>query len=349
MNNLRKFNTEADYQAAELNYPAVSWIVSGDTVHFDKTAPTTMNGDLRITYNVEDIEGATQIYTAGGGSGSGSGSGSGGGFVPTRMWVDGVEETPPDNGQWQFSSTGEHIVEYEIPEEEGEKPIVDEAFSAGDYPSCIVEVEIGDEVTSIGQTAFNDCTSLTSITIPNSVTSIGNGAFDGCTSLTSIYIPNSVTSIGEYAFAECGSLTSIDIPSGLTSIGQGAFTSCGSLTSITIPNSITSIADETFDYCTSLSSVTIPNSVTSIGSFAFRNCTSLTSITIPSGVTSIGRTAFNGCSGLSSVTCFATTPPTLGTYVFDDTNNCPIYVPSASVSAYQSAWSAYASRIQAIS
>ena len=234
MNNLRKFNTEADYQAAELNYPAVSWIVSGDTVHFDKTAPTTMNGDLRITYNVEDIEGATQIYTAGGGSGSGSGSGSGGGFVPTRMWVDGVEETPPDNGQWQFSSTGEHIVEYEIPEEEGEKPIVDEAFSAGDYPSCMIELIIADSVTSIGLSAFNDCTGLTSCTIGSGVTSIVNDAFNYCYSLTSIDIPNSVTSIGEHAFYGCSGLTSVTIGNGIESTGFYVFQDCTSLTSVTV-------------------------------------------------------------------------------------------------------------------
>ena len=78
--------------------------------------------------------------------------------------------------------------------------------------------------------------------------------------------------------------------------------------------------------------------------------TSLTSVTIPSGVTSIGVAAFNGCRGLTSVTVNATTPPTLGKYVFTSTNNYPIYVPSESVNAYKAAtnWSTYASRIQAI-
>ena len=78
-------------------------------------------------------------------------------------------------------------------------------------------------------------------TIPNSVTSIGESAFWWCKSLTSITIPNSVTSIGESAFWGCKSLTSITIPSSVTSIGEGAFRWCESLTSITLPKHITNI------------------------------------------------------------------------------------------------------------
>ena len=88
------------------------------------------------------------------------------------------------------------------------------------------------DVTSIGTSAFQYCSSLTSIDIPNSVTSIGSIAFNGCSSLTSIDIPNSVTSIGNSAFYDCSGLTSIDIPNSVTSIGNSAFSRCSGLTSI---------------------------------------------------------------------------------------------------------------------
>lgn len=117
-----------------------------------------------------------------------------------------------------------------------------------------------------------------------------------------------------------------------------------------IPSDVVSINTNAFRYCVNLHSVTIPSSVTRIEYGAFNNCTGLTSITIPSGVTRIDYGAFQNCTGLTSVTCLATTPPTLGTNAFDNTNNCPIYVPAESVNAYKAAsgWSSYASRIQAI-
>jgi hypothetical protein len=87
------------------------------------------------------------------------------------------------------------------------------------------------EVTGIGDEAFRDCDSLTSIVIPEGVTSIGDEAFSSCDSLTSIEIPNGVTSIGDGAFGYC-SLTSITIPESVTRIGESAF-SCSHLTSIT--------------------------------------------------------------------------------------------------------------------
>ena len=74
-------------------------------------------------------------------------------------------------------------------------------------PSTVNSYGITYSVTSIGSSAFEGCTGLTSVAIPNSVTSIGGYAFEGCTGLTSITIPNSVTSIGGYAFEGCTGLT----------------------------------------------------------------------------------------------------------------------------------------------
>ena len=156
------------------------------------------------------------------------------------------------------------------------------------------------KVTSI-DSAFDGCTSLTSVTIPNSVTRIDNKAFYNCTSLTSITIPDSVTTIGSSAFYGCTSLTSVTIGNSVTSIGESAFKNCTSLTSVKIGNNVTSIGSYTFEYCRSLTSVTIPDSVTSIGYSAFCGCTSLTSVTIPNSVTDIGLYAFSDCTSLTSI------------------------------------------------
>lgn len=172
------------------------------------------------------------------------------------------------------------------------------------------------------------------------------GMIDG--SLTSIDIPSGTTIIKDFCFEEFEYLEDVNIPDSVTSIGESAFYGCTSLTSCTIGSGVTSIGLGAFGDCSSLTSIDIPNSVTSIGESAFQECTSLTSVTIGSGITEIGDNAFVFCTSLTSITINATTPPTLGYAAFDDTNDCPIYVPSASVAAYQTDWEDYASRITAI-
>ena len=136
-----------------------------------------------------------------------------------------------------------------------------------------------------------------------------------------------------------------------TQIDNGMFAFCNGITSVVLPNTVTSIGRESFYQCYSLSSITIPNSVTSIERFAFGDCVNLSSITLPNSITYIGESAFEYALILSSFTIEATTPPSVGEWIFSQTSNdLVIYVPAESVNAYKAAsgWSNYASRIQAI-
>ena len=130
---------------------------------------------------------------------------------------------------------------------------------------------ISDNISSLSYDQFANCTSLISVKNFNNNTLevIGSSAFENCSSLESITIPESVTSIEDSAFDGCSKLTSINIPDSVTSIGDWAFRCCSSLTSINIHDSVTSIGDATFSFCSSLTSISIPNSVTKFGNYIF--------------------------------------------------------------------------------
>ena len=145
----------------------------------------------------------------------------------------------------------------------------------------ITDVSLPDELTSLGDYAFTDCTGLTSVTIGNSVTSLGEYSFLGCTGLTSITIGNNVTSIGKYAFCGCTGLTSVTIPNNVTCIGESAFEGCTGISSVAIGNGVTSIGTEAFRGCSSLQDAIIGDSVGFIGDIIFYDCNNLTSLSLP--------------------------------------------------------------------
>lgn len=192
-------------------------------------------------------------------------------------------------------------------------------------------------VTSIGPSAFYNCTRLTSVSIPNSVVSIGRSAFCGCTKLTSITIPDSVTSLGNFAFWGCSGLTSVAIPNSVTSIGLDAFFDTGWYN-----------AQEDgvlyFDsYCLGYKGdkitgeLTIRDGTTLICNSAFYNCTGLTSVIIPSSVAIIDYYAFYGCGGLTSVTSLNSTPPMCVDDVFSPSTYTDATLKVPTVSVYKGA------------
>jgi hypothetical protein len=257
-------------------------------------------------------------------------------------------------------------------------------IKVADNISDIEEIEIDGIVQPNVATSYTLTTSEHTVKYKLTGTTLGNYTFYDCDGIKSSIIGNNITSIGDCIFLLSDGIESCTIGSGVTSIGNQFFEANQKLTAITInsnntsydsrnncnaiietatntllygcnttiiPNTVTSINYGAFWGYTSLTSVTIPDSVTSIGDNAFYYCSGLKSVTIGNGITTIGVTAFRYCSSLTSITVNADVPPILEDLnVFDNTNNCPIYVPRDSVAAYKAAtnWSAYASRIEAI-
>jgi hypothetical protein len=173
-------------------------------------------------------------------------------------------------------------------------------------------------ISALGDNAFVDCISLTSVTMPEGIASIGNGAFKSCTGLTSIGIPNTVIGIGTEAFAACTALTGITLPKGLERINGRAFTDCTSLKSISIPDTVRYMSNEVFKNCIALETVQLSTEINRIGSEMFYNCLNLKTITIPNKVNSIDAGAFQNCESLTNITI-----PNSVTYMSDGVfKNC---------------------------
>lgn len=190
------------------------------------------------------------------------------------------------------------------------------------------------------QPLFRNMETLENLIIGNSVKTIGNYAFWQCGGLTSVTIGNSVTTIGNFAFEDCSELMSVEIGNSVKTIGSYAFKDCSRLTSVTIPNSVTMIANNAFEDCSGLTNVTIGNSVTMIYDRAFFGCSRLMSLTLPNSVTMLGNYALSGCSGLTELYSLNTTPPSIGSNSFTNSQfiNLNVYVPYEALEAYQSAY-----------
>ena len=226
-------------------------------------------------------------------------------------------------------SANPNFYDIKIPSELGGHPVTglgEYSFAANPYdghqgnPLCskIRSVTIQQNVTSIGDRAFDGCSALTTLSLGEDIQTIGNYAFENCTSLTGVTIPQSVTSIGYSAFEGCTNLNPLTIKGPITSMGNYAFAGSTYLTSLTLYDDIQTIGNFAFVGSTSLKTVTLPKNLTSIGEYAFARCSELESITIPEKVKTINSKTFADCSNLEYIIL----PAGLTTFFDDSLENC---------------------------
>ena len=179
----------------------------------------------------------------------------------------------------------------------------------GAFENCknISSLNFGFSLKKIGDKAFNGCTFPINLSIPNTVTEIGNYAFYKCEGIRKLTLPTSLERIGSYAFADCKNIGGdLLIPSSVKEIGDGAFSNCigffGTL-EMTHPSRIDNlikIGKEAFAGVRNITgALMIPNTVKEIGDGAFRGCISFDKhLTLSKNLTKIGKDAFSGCKKL---------------------------------------------------
>lgn len=202
--------------------------------------------------------------------------------------------------------------------------------------SGVVDIDLPDSVTTLGEYAFYQCVALRKATLGQGITAISDFCFNSCNELSNVTLKGDVESVGEYAFFSCFKLEQFDLPAGLKSIGNGAFKSCESLRKVVIGKNVASLGLVPWSFCKALRSIEVdvdngyfkseggvlfskdrrtlieypagrpgeyevPEGTTSIAPNAFYYCTKLSEVSIPATVTKIGDSAFHACSGLTSI------------------------------------------------
>lgn len=230
-------------------------------------------------------------------------------------------------------------------------------------------------LATVGDYSFKNCSNLTNINLPNTLTTIGNYAFTGCRKLESTsatqLLPNALTSIGDYAFQNAITLAYIRIPTTLISLGKYAFQGCtalntvvyeaaecaysgtqseppfygcSALVTVQVSSDVTQIPTYCFKDCTALTLLKFCDGLTTIGTYAFYACQNINNLIIPASVDSIGSFAFSNSYDLqlNQLWSLNTTPPTISAEAVFPAGQT-VYVPSASVDAYQNDdnWSNY--------
>lgn len=290
-------------------------------------------------------------------------------------WGDGTVETKGSSSGADFSHTyaagGDYVITLEVTSgtisfvgAQGSSNILGTNSDANSYKQgWFKKLEIGANVTILGQAALQSCYALESVTIPSGVSIEGGHTFTGCSILSAVVVPANGANFGNNTLNQCSLLRAVSLPYGLTSIKQNTFADDGGLKRVTIPSSVTSIANSAFSNCRALTyaglpsgvsgtlansaflgaqilrSVVIPDGVTAIGNNVLQNCRSLSTVTIPANVRSIGTYGLSYCYSMREIHFKSATPPTVSNAnaFYNLPTTCKIYVPTGSLSAYTSA------------
>ena len=241
------------------------------------------------------------------------------------------------------------------------------------YLEKIKTISIPKSTKVIKRSAFFSCTGLESFTFPDNTFLLEHQAFEKCSSLQRVYIGKGLDFSGSLKFGNfnyCPQLERFDvseenpylksadgvlyskdgsklyrypnargpvyeIPEGVE-LDRGAFQGCADLESVVISEGIEALDWEVFNDCSGLKSVKLPESLLTMKGDVFRRCSSLTSIILPSKLTYIGA-AFCGCIGIREIYSKNPTPPEANFSCDFDQENCKVYVPVGSSSAYSKA------------
>ena len=201
----------------------------------------------------------------------------------------------------------------------------------------------GNPVTAIGDYAFQNKNTITSVVVPEGVTHIRIGAFSNCMGITSVTLPDSLTSIGTNSFFACTDLTDINLPPNLEAIGTFAFSGCGSLTVMVVPESVMAIGSHAFQLCSELTGVVLPSGLERIEANTFHSCSSLESIVIPASVNFIGSNAFLSCTTMQTVFFLGNAPAEDATGFANAASNFSVYFLTGSTGFTTPAWNGYPS------